>query len=177
MARCASGLVASRNIRTRSADFATAITCMPNSIPSNFIFSGTIPSTFVGFGYNSAKFRVQIRQISLVSGTISSIFRLRGAQEHQDQVRRLRHGNYLHAKASHQFPCLQVVHRVSSSLLDLVDLSFRARSARLKCTVRRHKINKIFSAPYLHAKGSQFPCCGYNFITFRWSPGFVVQIR
>ena len=37
---------------------------------------------------------------------------------------------------------LQVVHRVSSSLLGPVDLSFRALSGRLKFTVRRHKFNE-----------------------------------
>ena len=37
---------------------------------------------------------------------------------------------------------LQVVHRVSSSLVGPVVPSFRALSGRLKCTVRRHKFNE-----------------------------------
>ena len=43
---------------------------------------------------------------------------------------------------------LQVVHRVSSSLLGPVVPSFRALSGRLKFTVRRHKFNK-YSLSYL----------------------------
>ena len=37
---------------------------------------------------------------------------------------------------------LQVVHRVSSSLLGPVVRSFRALTGRLKLTVRRHKFNR-----------------------------------
>jgi len=48
------------------------------------------------------------------------------------------------------FRLLQVLHRVSSSLLGPVAPSFRALSGRLKFTVRRHKFNTDLIAGSIH---------------------------
>ena len=50
---------------------------------------------------------------------------------------------------------VQVLHRVPSSLLDLVDPSLRALFGRLKVTVRRHKWNTILSLVVPSLVGSE----------------------